>query len=78
MKDLANRSSLLDDIQEVVKATKPENIVDKIDSIENELRDSQKQVEALTKKINQAKAGEIFDNVKQAGDLTVIAAIARC
>ena len=73
---LANRSSLLDDIQEVVKATKPENIVDKIDSIENELRDSQKQVEALTKKINQAKAGEIFDNVKQAGDLTVIAAIA--
>lgn len=47
---LANRSSLLDDIQEVVKATKPENIVDKIDSIENELRDSQKQVEALTKK----------------------------
>ena len=50
--------------------------IDKIDSIENELRDSQKQVEALTKKINQAKAGEIFDNVKQAGDLTVIAAIA--
>ena len=73
---LAERSSLLDDIQEDVKATKPDNIIDKIDSLESDLHDSQKQVEALTKKINQAKAGQIFDNVKQAGDLTVISAIA--
>ena len=75
-KYLAERSSLLDDIQEDVKATKPDNIIDKIDSLESDLHDSQKQVEALTKKINQAKAGQIFDNVKQAGDLTVISAIA--
>lgn len=73
---LAERSSLLDNIQEDVKATKPDNIIDKIDSLESDLHDSQKQVEALTKKINQAKAGQIFDNVKQAGDLTVISAIA--
>ena len=75
-KYLAERSSLLDNIQEDVKATKPDNIIDKIDSLESDLHDSQKQVEALTKKINQAKAGQIFDNVKQAGDLTVISAIA--
>ncbi len=73
---LAERSSLLDNIQEDVKATKPDNIIDKIDSLESDLHDSQKQVEALTKKINQAKAGKIFDDVKQAGDLTVIATIA--
>ncbi|MBM6973111.1 alanine--tRNA ligase [Lactobacillus gallinarum] len=73
---LANRSGLLDDIQAEVKATKPDNIIDKIDSLESDLHDSQKQVEALTKQINQAKAGQIFDDVKQAGDLTVIATIA--
>ncbi|NRO84064.1 Alanine--tRNA ligase [Lactobacillus helveticus] len=73
---LANRSSLLDDIQADVKATKPDNIIDKIDSLESDLHDSQKQVEALTKQINQAKAGQIFDDVKQAGDLTVIATVA--
>ena len=73
---LANRSGLLDDIQTEVKATKPDNIIDKIDSLESDLHDSQKQVEALTKQINQAKAGQIFDDVKQAGDLTVIATIA--
>ena len=73
---LANRSGLLDDIQTEVKTTKPDNIIDKIDSLESDLHDSQKQVEALTKQINQAKAGQIFDDVKQAGDLTVIATIA--
>ena len=73
---LANRSGLLDDIQTEVKVTKPDNIIDKIDSLESDLHDSQKQVEALTKQINQAKAGQIFDDVKQAGDLTVIATIA--
>ena len=73
---LAERSSLLDNIQEDVKTTKPDNIIDKIDSLESDLHDSQKQVEALTKKINEAKAGKIFDDVKQAGDLTVIATIA--
>ena len=73
---LANRSGLLDDIQTEIKATKPDNIIDKIDSLESDLHDSQKQVEVLTKQINQAKAGQIFDDVKQAGDLTVIATIA--
>ncbi|MCZ3863278.1 alanine--tRNA ligase [Lactobacillus crispatus] len=73
---LANRSYLLDDIQEEVKATKPDNIVDKIDSLESDLHDAQKQVETLNKKINAAKAGQIFNDVKQAGDLTVIAATA--
>ncbi|WP_251716824.1 alanine--tRNA ligase [Lactobacillus agrestimuris] len=73
---LAGRSDMLDAIQEEVKATKPENIIDKITSLESDLHDSQKQVEELTSEINKAKAGEIFDNVKDAGDLTVIAEIA--
>ena len=70
---LANRSNILDDVQEKVKSTKPEKIIDKINSLESDLRDSQKQVDELNLKINQSKASELFNNVKQAGDLTVIA-----
>ena len=70
---LANRSELLDDIQAEVKSNKPEDIIDKVDSLEQELHDSQKQVEDLNLQINQSKANSIFNNVKQAGDLTIIA-----
>ena len=70
---LANRSELLDDIQAEVKSTKPEDIIDKVDSLEQELHDSQKQVEDLNLQINQSKANSIFNDVKQAGDLTIIA-----
>lgn len=70
---LANRSELLDEIQAEVKSTKPQDILDKVDSLEQDLHDSQKQVEELNSKINQIKAGTIFNSVEQAGDLTVIA-----
>ena len=70
---LANRSELLDEIQAEVKSTKPEDIIDKVDSLEQELHDSQKQVEDLNLQINQSKANSIFNDVKQAGDLSIIA-----
>ncbi|WEV43303.1 alanine--tRNA ligase [Lactobacillus sp. ESL0684] len=70
---LTHRSELLDNIQSEVKSTKPENIIDKVQSLEKDLHDSQTKIGALNLQINQAKAGEIFDHVEQAGDLTVIA-----
>ena len=70
---LANRSELLDEIQAEVKSTKPEDIIDKVDSLEKDLHDSQKLVEDLNLQINQSKANSIFNNVEQAGDLSVIA-----
>ena len=70
---LSNRSELLDEIQTEVKSTKPEDILDKVGSLEQELHDSQKQVEDLNSQINQVKAGSIFNNVEQAGDLSIIA-----
>ena len=70
---LANRSELLDEIQAEVKSTKPEDIIDKVDLLEKDLHDSQKQVEDLNLQINQSKANSIFDNVEQVGDLSVIA-----
>ena len=70
---LSNRSELLDEIQAEVKSTKPEDILDKVGSLEQELHDSQKQVEDLNSQINQVKAGSIFNKVEQAGDLSIIA-----
>ncbi|BDR60082.1 alanine--tRNA ligase [Lactobacillus xylocopicola] len=70
---LASRSDLLDQIQAEVKSTKPEDIIDKVDSLEKDLHDSQKQVEELNRQVNQIKAGSIFDDVKQVGSLSVIA-----
>ena len=70
---LSNRSELLDEIQAEVKSTKPEDILDKVGSLEQELHDSQKQVEDLNSQINQVKAGSIFNNVEQAGNLSIIA-----
>lgn len=70
---LADRSELLDEIQTEVKSTKPQDILEKVNSLEQELRDSQKQVEDLNSQINQIKAGSIFNHVEQAGKLTVIA-----
>lgn len=70
---LSNRSELLDEIQAEVKSTKPEDILDKVGSLEQELHDSQKQVEDLNSQINQVKAGSIFNKVEQAGNLSIIA-----
>ena len=70
---LSNRSELLDEIQAEVKSTKPEDILDKVGSLEQELHDSQKQVEDLNSQINQVKAGSIFNKVEQVGNLSIIA-----
>ncbi|MCH3990453.1 MAG: alanine--tRNA ligase [Lactobacillus sp.] len=70
---LANRSALLDELQADVKATKPEEIKTKLDSLEADLHDSHKEIAALKAQINKAKAGSIFDKAEQAGKLTVIA-----
>ncbi|MBA1394147.1 alanine--tRNA ligase, partial [Lactobacillus sp. XV13L] len=70
---LAGRSDLLDEVQAEVKSTKPADVIDKVASLESDLHASQKQVEELNRQINEIKAGAIFDNVQQAGDLSVIA-----
>lgn len=73
---LANRSALVDEIQSKVKATKAEEILTKIDSIETDLHASQKHVEELNNQINQAKSKELFNDVKTIGNLSVIATVA--
>lgn len=70
---LAHRSELLDEVQSSVKSTKPEDIINKVESLEAELHSTQKQVDDLNMRINQAKAASIFNKVQQVGGLTVIA-----
>ncbi|CCI87983.1 alanine--tRNA ligase [Lactobacillus gigeriorum] len=70
---LAERSALVDQVQTEVKATKATDIVEKITTLEQNLHDTQKQVEELNLKINQAKSKELFNNIQEVADLTVIA-----
>ncbi|RMC25527.1 MULTISPECIES: alanine--tRNA ligase [unclassified Lactobacillus] len=70
---LAHRSELLDEVQSSVKSTKPEDVINKVESLEEELHSTQKQVDDLNMRINQAKAASIFNKVQQIGSLTVIA-----
>lgn len=70
---LAHRSELLDEVQSSVKSTKPEDIINKVESLEAEFHSTQKQVDDLNMRINQAKAASIFNKVQQVGGLTVIA-----
>lgn len=73
---LADRSAMLDDLQADVKATKPEGIKSKVDSLQADLRSANKQVAEYEAQINKVKANAIFDNIKNVGDLSVIATIA--
>lgn len=73
---LAQKSNLLDEIKDTVKATKTDGIITKINNLTNDLHQSEKEVEKLNLQINQAKAGELFNDIKTVGNLTVIAKIA--
>ena len=73
---VTKHDDILKQIQEDVKATKVEDVQNKIDSIEENLRASQKEVEQLKAQINKAKAGDLFSDVKQVKNLRVIATMA--
>ncbi|WP_049150344.1 alanine--tRNA ligase [Lactobacillus gasseri] len=73
-KYVTDRDEILKEVQDEVKATKAEDVTNKISSLEEDLRASQKEAEQLKAQINKAKAGDLFNDVKQVKDLTVIAA----
>ncbi len=73
-KYVTDRDEILKEVQDEVKATKAEDVVNKISSIEDDLRASQKEAEQLKAQINKAKAGDLFNDIKKVKDLTVIAA----
>lgn len=70
---LTNRSNMLDQVQNDVKATKPEEIEEKVKSLNETVHDQNKQIAKMQLALNQAKAADLFANPQKAGDLTVIA-----
>ena len=72
---VTERDEILKGVQDQVKAPKAEEVPGKVTSLEDDLKGAQKEIEQLKAKINQAKAGDIFNNVKEVKDLTAIAEI---
>ena len=66
---------ILKEIQDEVKATKVDDIQNKVVALEDALREEQKTVEQLKSKINQAKASDLTDDIKDINGLKVIAKI---
>lgn len=72
---VTERDEILKGVQDQVKAPKVEEVPGKVTSLEDDLKVAQKEIEQLKTKINQAKAGDIFNNVRKVKDLTAIAEI---
>ncbi|MCT7792184.1 MAG: alanine--tRNA ligase [Lactobacillus iners] len=66
---------ILKEIQDEVKATKVDDIQNKVVALEDALREEQKTVEQLKSQINQAKASDLTDEIKDINGLKVIAKI---
>lgn len=66
---------ILKEIQDEVKATKVDDIQNKVVALEDALREEQKTVEQLKSQINQAKASNLTDDIKDINGLKVIAKI---
>lgn len=66
---------ILKEIQDEVKATKVDDIQNKVVALEEALREEQKTVEQLKSQINQAKASDLTDDIKDINGLKVIAKI---
>ena len=66
---------ILKEIQDEVKATKVDDIQNKVVALEEALREEQKTVEQLKSLINQAKASDLTDDIKDINGLKVIAKI---
>lgn len=68
-------NEILKEIQDEVKATKVDDIQNKVVALEDALREEQKTVEQLKSQINQAKASDLTDDIKDINGLKVIAKI---
>lgn len=66
---------ILKEIQDEVKATKVDDIQNKVVALEDALREEQKTVEQLKSQINKAKASDLTDDIKDINGLKVIAKI---
>lgn len=70
---LTAQADQLNAVNGQLKVTQGGDTVVKVQSLQQELKDAQKQVESLQSKLASQAAAGIFDRVDQAGDFTIIA-----
>lgn len=71
---LSEQTAILKDAAERVKAKRLSDVPQRIESLQEDLRKAQRENESLTAKLGQAEAGNLNDQVKEIGDVAVIAA----
>ncbi|WP_125550428.1 alanine--tRNA ligase [Loigolactobacillus zhaoyuanensis] len=70
---LQQRETWLRDTADLVKTPQLQNVVTKVEQLQDQLKQAEKQIESLQAKAAQQQAADIFQNVQTINDVTVIA-----
>ncbi|MER2179669.1 MAG: alanine--tRNA ligase [Carnobacterium inhibens] len=69
-----NEQKQLNEVASLVKAQQTQDIITKVQQLQNELKEIQKENESLQAKLANDQAGDIFKDVKEVNGITVVAA----
>ncbi|MER2002208.1 MAG: alanine--tRNA ligase [Carnobacterium inhibens] len=69
-----NEQKQLNEVASLVKAQQTQDIITKVQQLQNELKEIQKENESLQAKLANEQAGDIFKDVKEVNGITVVAA----
>ena len=72
--DFKDQEAILKDIQGLVKSPQASQTVAKVENLQADLKEAQKNLESLSAKMASAQSDEIFQNVETANGITYIAA----
>ncbi|MDN6161529.1 MAG: alanine--tRNA ligase [Atopostipes sp.] len=72
LKWIDNKLDILSKTAELTKAQTTESVISQVKSMYGELEELRKENESLQAKLSNAQAADIFDNVEQAGDFSLI------
>ncbi|MFC6171099.1 alanine--tRNA ligase [Loigolactobacillus jiayinensis] len=70
---MAQREAWLQDTANLVKAPQLQNVVSKVEQLQDQLKQAEKQIESLQAKAAQQQAANIFQNVQTINDVTLVA-----
>ena len=71
--DYQAQADLLQEVQNHLKVAQSSQLLPRLEQLQEELRQAQAQVESLNAKLLQAKAGKVFQDVQNVGDMTYVA-----
>lgn len=69
-----NEQKQLNEVASLVKAQQTQDVITKVQQLQNELKEIQKENESLQAKLANEQAGDIFKDVKEVNGITVVAA----